>query len=110
MRREVRSDGCAPLVYYHCPSCQRPDQRHGPAAPAQRRGLGASATDLSATESELLIIVAFVAFVFDLCLMPVLGISFWAKDRGFRKQAAALAHAQDRTGPMPVPQPRDPYA
>jgi membrane glycosyltransferase len=65
---------------------------------------------LSATESELLIIVALVAFAFDFCLMPVLGISFWARDRGFRKQAAALADAQDRAGPLPVPQPRDPYA
>jgi len=59
----VRSDGCAALVYHHCPSCQRPDQRHGPAAPAQRRGLGASATDLSATESELLIIVALFVVI-----------------------------------------------
>jgi hypothetical protein len=69
-----------------------------------------SATDLSATESELLIIVAAIALVLDLLLMPVLGISFWARDRGFRKQAAALADAQDRTGPPPVSEPRDPYA
>ena len=65
---------------------------------------------LSATESELLFIVAAVALVLDLFLMPVLGISFWARDRGFRQQAAALADAHDRAGPPPVSQPRDPYA
>jgi len=65
---------------------------------------------LSATESEVLIIVAAVALVLNLLLMPVLGISFWARDRGFRQQAAALADAHDRAGPPPVSQPRDPYA
>jgi len=55
-------------------------------------------------------LVAAVALVLNLLLMPVLGISFWARDRGFRQQAAALADAQDRAGPPPVSQPRDPYA
>ena len=68
-----------------------------------------SSTDLSATESELLIIVAAVAVVLDLLLMPVLGISFWARDRGFRKQAAALADAQGGTAPGGPAHPRDPY-
>ena len=68
-----------------------------------------SSTQLSATESELLIIVAAVALGLDLLLMPVLGISFWARDRGFRKQAAALADAQDGAAPRGPAQPRDPY-
>jgi hypothetical protein len=68
------------------------------------------ATRLSATEAELLIIVAGVALVLNLLLIPVLGISFWARDRGFRKQAAALADAQDGAAPRPSAQPRDPYA
>ena len=68
------------------------------------------ATNRSATESELLIIVAAVALVLDLLLMPVLGISFWARDRGFRKQAAALADAQVGAELKPASQPRDPYA
>ena len=39
------------------------------------------ATTLSATEGQLLVIVALVALALDLLLVPVLGISFWARDR-----------------------------
>jgi hypothetical protein len=52
-------------------------------------GWGQAAT-LSATESEVLVIVAMAALVLDLLLVPVLGISFWARDRGFRRQEAEL--------------------
>jgi hypothetical protein len=48
------------------------------------------ATKLSATEAELLVVVALVALVLDLVLVPLLSISFWARDRGFRRQAAEL--------------------
>jgi hypothetical protein len=68
------------------------------------------ATRLSATEAELLIIVGGVALVLDLLLIPILGISFWARDRGFRKQAEALADARGSTGTPHVSEPRDPYA
>lgn len=52
------------------------------------------ATRLSATEADLLIVVAVAALVLDLLLIPVLGISFWARDRGFRRQASELAARQ----------------
>jgi hypothetical protein len=48
------------------------------------------ATRLSATEAELLIVVAAAAFVLNLLLVPVLGLSFWARDRSFRRQEAEL--------------------
>lgn len=47
-------------------------------------------TRLSASEGELLVVVAVAALVLDLLLIPVLGISFWARDRGFRRQEAEL--------------------
>ena len=52
------------------------------------------ATRLSAAESDVLVVLAVAAFVLNLLLVPVLGISFWARDRGFRRQAAALAARQ----------------
>lgn len=60
------------------------------------------AAQLSATEAELLVIVAAVALVFTLLLVPVLGISFWARDRGFRRQEAEL-----ETHRHPHPPPTD---
>jgi hypothetical protein len=48
------------------------------------------ATRLSATEVDALVLVAATALVLDLLLIPVLGISFWARDRGFRRQAAQI--------------------
>ena len=48
------------------------------------------ATRLSATEAQLLVVVALVALVLDLVLVPLLGISFWARDRGFRRQEEEL--------------------
>jgi hypothetical protein len=48
------------------------------------------ATQLSATEAELLLVVAAAALVLNLLLIPVLGISFLARDRGFRRQEAEL--------------------
>jgi hypothetical protein len=48
------------------------------------------ATTLSAMEGEMLVVVAVAALALDLLLVPVLGISFWARDRGFRRQEAEL--------------------
>jgi hypothetical protein len=57
----------------------------------------AEATRLSATQAEVLVVVALVALVLDLLLVPVLGISFWARDRGFRRQESELEmRRQDR--------------
>lgn len=56
-----------------------------------RNGGGwAEATRLSAPQAEALVAAALVALVLDLLLMPGLGISFWARDRGFRRQEAEL--------------------
>lgn len=49
------------------------------------------ATRLSGRQGELLIVVAAAALLLDLLLVPVLGISFWARDRSFRRQATELA-------------------
>ena len=57
------------------------------------------ATQLSATEAELLIVVAAAAFVLNLLLVPVLGLSFWARDRSFRRQEAEL---ETRRHPPPT--------
>jgi hypothetical protein len=46
---------------------------------------------LSTTETEVLVVVAAVAFVLNLLLIPVLSISFWARDRGTRRLEARLA-------------------
>lgn len=53
------------------------------------------AAQLSATEVQVLVVVAAVALVLTLVLVPVLGISFWARDRSFRRQEAKLATWQD---------------
>ena len=59
------------------------------------------AARLSATEGRLLVVVAAAALVLDLLLAPVLGLSFWARDRGTRKLETRLAasEAQRRHGP-----------
>jgi len=49
------------------------------------------ATTLSVTTTELLVVVAAVAFVLNLLLVPVLGISFWAHSRGMRRLQSRLA-------------------
>jgi hypothetical protein len=46
---------------------------------------------LSTTEAEALVVVAAVAFILNLLLIPVLSISFWARDRGTRALEARLA-------------------
>lgn len=46
---------------------------------------------LSAGEAKLLIGAAAAAFVLNLVLAPVLGISFWARDRGTRELETRLA-------------------
>ena len=48
------------------------------------------AVQLSPTETQLLVIVAAAAFALNLLLAPVLGISFWARDRGTRRLEARL--------------------
>ena len=59
------------------------------------------AARLSATEVKLLTIVAAAAVTLDLLLAPVLGLSFWARDRGTRQLETRLAasEAQPRLGP-----------
>jgi hypothetical protein len=57
------------------------------------------ATRLSTTEVQVLVVVAAVALVLTLLLIPVLGISFWARDRSFRRQEAELATWHDATPP-----------
>jgi hypothetical protein len=52
-------------------------------------GWGESAR-LSATETEVLVVAAAAAFALNLLLVPVLGISFWARDRGTRRLEARL--------------------
>jgi hypothetical protein len=59
------------------------------------------AAHLSVTDTELLVVVAAAAFVLNLLLVPVLGISFWARDRGFRRQEAEL---ETRRHPPPTDQ------
>lgn len=59
-------------------------------------GWGDSA-QLSATTVQLLVIVSGAAFALNLLLAPVLGISFWARDRGTRRLEQRLASPeQDR--------------
>lgn len=71
-----------------------------------------SAARLSETEAETLIVVAAVAFVLNLVLVPVLGISFWARDRGTRRLEARLAAPRDDAPhpPQPPQRPDDPDA
>jgi len=53
---------------------------------------------LSPTSVQLLVIVSSAAFALNLLLAPVLGISFWARDRGTRRLEQRLAApAQDGT-------------
>jgi hypothetical protein len=54
------------------------------------RGGWGNAVELSAVVAEILVLAA-VAFVLTLLLVPVLGISFWASDRGTRRLEARLA-------------------
>ena len=49
------------------------------------------AVRLSSTETRLLIVVAVAAVAFTLLLVPVLGISFWARDLGTRRLQARVA-------------------
>ena len=63
---------------------------------------------LSATDAQVLVVVAAAAFALNLLLVPVLGISFWARDRGTRKLEARLA-ATDR-GPDPTTRALPPVA
>ena len=69
-----------------------------------------SAPRLSATEAELLVVAAGVALVLNLLLIPVLGITFWARDRGFRKQAAELAVWRSSDPDQGIRPQRDPYS
>jgi hypothetical protein len=46
---------------------------------------------LSGTEARLLVVIAVVAVAFTLLLVPVLGISFWARDRGTRRLTERIA-------------------
>jgi len=67
------------------------------------------ATRLSATEADLLILVAAVAGMLDLLLIPILGISFWARDRGFRRQADELAQYRGEPREQDRISRQDPY-
>jgi hypothetical protein len=55
------------------------------------RGGWGNAADLSPVVAQILVVLAAVAFVLTLLLVPVLGISFWANDRGTRWLEARLA-------------------
>ncbi len=66
------------------------------------RGGWGNAVDLSPVVAQILVVLAAVAFVLTLLLVPVLGISFWASDRGTRRLEARLA------APPPEPPPDDP--
>ena len=52
------------------------------------------AVRLSATQARLLAVVAGAALALDLLLAPVLGLSFWARDRGTRKLETRLAASE----------------
>ena len=56
-------------------------------------GWGA-APQLSVTQAQLLVAVAAVAFVLNLLLAPVIGISFWAGARETRRLEAELDAAR----------------
>ena len=60
------------------------------------------AARLSVTDVEVLVVAAVAAFVLNLLLIPVLGISFWARDRGTRKLEARLAARQEPSPDGPV--------
>lgn len=71
------------------------------------------AAQRSATEVEVLVVVAAVALVGTLLLVPVLGISFWARDRSFRRQETELATLRHQTPgvePPSLPSPDNPTA
>jgi hypothetical protein len=61
------------------------------------------AVRLSSTETRLLIVVAVAAVAFTLLLVPVLGISFWARDRGTRRLTERVASLV--AGPHPPATP-----
>lgn len=63
------------------------------------------AARLSATEVQVLVVVAAVALVGTLLLVPVLGISFWLRDRRFRRQATELTTWRQEA-PSDEPQPQ----
>ena len=54
---------------------------------------------LSVTTAQLLVVAAVVAFALNLLLAPVLGISFWARDRGTRRLEERLAEPQQEGSP-----------
>jgi hypothetical protein len=59
---------------------------------------------LSSTETRVLVVIAVAAVGLNLLLVPVLGISFWARDRGTRRlerQVATLEHHPPAPG-MPA--------
>ncbi len=49
----------------------------------------------SATTAEVMIVAAVAAFALNLLLVPVLGISFRARDRGTRRLEARLAQPRE---------------
>jgi hypothetical protein len=61
-------------------------------------GWGKPAT-LSVTTVQLLVVAAAAALALTLVLAPVLGISFWARDRGARRLEARLATPAARAEP-----------
>jgi hypothetical protein len=65
------------------------------------------ATQLSVTETKVLVVAAVAAFTLNLLLVPVLGISFWARDRGTRRLEARLADRREVPFDPPDP-PEDP--
>lgn len=58
---------------------------------------------LSATETRFLIVIAVAATVLSLLLVPVLGISFWARDRGTRRLERQVASLEHHPSPPAMP-------
>ena len=67
------------------------------------RGGWGNAVAFSPVVAQILVVLAVVAFVLILLLVPVRGISVWASDRGTRRLAARLAappHGSPHDGPV----------
>ena len=65
------------------------------------------AAQLSTTETEFLLVLAAAAVVLNLLLAPVLGISFWARDRGTRALERRLVVSEAPQRPVVIDERED---